>query len=375
MFIIAQLPLADFRPLIKGGKGRLTVPDWTSDNLESGFVKGFGKISPRNGSGLGLIGERSFADINNALRFDRLEFQQQGWNKPLPVALWFRRLYYDGEMAGRFEIGLMVPEDELVFRFNDQAVDPALIAETILSTRVRIQSVDGSTRAEAFANCSEALGLAYLASTTRNDALAEFPITETYGEEVFVGKPTLHIRVPLGLKIQTSRDRRYLNDGDAPEFFITSARGSNARNNVLVQGSAHNIHEEPASERVTRVLFAHLDAVLFAHSQFVKAGRAIGGLNDRTVLRSTVTKMIERCGRFTQIDATVADKEFAEGMRLFGKAYAGRIDELVTKLEDLSVEWNMPTTLESCIHYFKGLQDLIVSTATKTIVDAAIKLK
>jgi hypothetical protein len=55
MFIIAQLPLADFRPLIKGGKGRLTVPDWTSDNLESGFVRGFGRISPRNGSGLGLI--------------------------------------------------------------------------------------------------------------------------------------------------------------------------------------------------------------------------------------------------------------------------------------------------------------------------------
>jgi hypothetical protein len=375
MFIIVQLPLADFRPLIRGGKGRLSVPDWTSENLDSGFVKGFGKISPRNGSGLGLAGERSFADVNNALRFDRLEFQQRGWNKPMPVALWFRRLYYDGQMAGRFEIGLMVPEDDLLFRFRDQAVDPALIAEAILSTRVRVQSFDGSTRAAAFADCSQALALAYIASTTRNEALNEFPISETYGKEVFLGKPTLYIRVPLGLQIQTSRDRRYLNEGDQPEFFITSARGSEVRNNVLVQASAYNIRDEPPTERVARVLFAHLNAVLFAHSQFLKTGAAISDLNGRTVLRAAVAKMIDGYRRFAQIDESAVDKQFAEGMRLFGRAYAGRIDELMTKLHELAAEWNKPTTLESFTLYFKGIQDLIVSTATKTVVEAALKSK
>ena len=197
MFIIAQLPLADFRPLENGGKGRLSVPDWSSDNLDSGFVRGFGKISPRNGSSFGLGGERSFADVNNALRFDPVEYRQPGWDRSLPVALWFRRLYYDGEMAGRFEIGFMVPEDDFLDRFKNEAVEPPLIAQAILSTKVRVQSVDGSTRAATFANCSEALGLAYIASTTRNDALSQFPIAETYGMEVSVGKPILHIRVPL----------------------------------------------------------------------------------------------------------------------------------------------------------------------------------
>jgi hypothetical protein len=104
MFIIAQLPLADFRPLINGGKGRLTVPDWPSDNLDSGFIRGFGKISARNASSLGLGGEHAFADFNNALRIDRVQYQQPGWNRPLPIALWFRRLYYDGQMAGRFDL-------------------------------------------------------------------------------------------------------------------------------------------------------------------------------------------------------------------------------------------------------------------------------
>lgn len=142
MFIIAQFPLADFRPLIKGEKGRLSVPDWSSDNLDSGFIRGFGKISARNGSALGLGGERSFADVNNALRIDPVEFWQQGWNRPLPIALWFRRLYYDGQIAGRFEVGLMVPEDDLLDRFKDQPVQPPLIAQAILSTSVRVQSVD-----------------------------------------------------------------------------------------------------------------------------------------------------------------------------------------------------------------------------------------
>ena len=375
MFIIAQLPLADFRPLENGGKGRLSVPDWSSDNLDSGFVRGFGKISPRNGSSFGLGGERSFADVNNALRFDPVEYRQPGWDRSLPVALWFRRLYYDGEMAGRFEIGFMVPEDDFLDRFKNEAVEPPLIAQAILSTKVRVQSVDGSTRAATFANCSEALGQAYIASTTRNDTLSQFPIAETYGMEVSVGKPILHIRVPLAVQIQTSRDRRYLNAQGDPEFFITSARGSEIRNNVFVQASGQKVQEESASERVTRVLFAHLNAVIFAHSHFVKTGQSIGGLSERNVLRHAVTKMIDRFSRFAQVDGSVADKEFTEGMKLFAKAYAGRIDEFVAKLQELSAEWNKPTTIESCKQYFKGMTELVATTAVKTMVEAAAKLK
>jgi hypothetical protein len=185
----------------------------------------------------------------------------------------------------------------------------------------------------------------------------------------------LHIRIPLALQIQTSRDRRYLNAGGGPEFFITSARGSGIRNNVLVQASAQKVHEESGNERVTRLLFAHLNGVLFAHSQFVKTGRLIGGLNERDVLRRAVAKMIDRFTRFAQIDESAIDKEFADGMKLFANAYAGRIDGLVAKLQELSTEWNKPTTLESCKRYFKGMNDLVATTATKTIVEAAMKLK
>jgi len=58
------------------------------------------------------------------------------------------------------------------------------------------------------------------------------------------------------------------------------------------------VQEESASERVTRVLFAHLNSLLFAHSQFVKTGRTIGGFNVRNALRGAIAKMMGRFGRF-----------------------------------------------------------------------------
>jgi hypothetical protein len=62
----------------------------------------------------------------------------------------------------------MVPEDDVLDRFKNQAIEPPLVAQAILSTNVRIQSLDGSTRAATLGNCAEPLGLAYIASTTRS---------------------------------------------------------------------------------------------------------------------------------------------------------------------------------------------------------------
>ena len=79
MFIISQIPFADFRPIIADGRARLTTPDWTADD-PTGFVRGFGKISPRNSSSLGLTGERSFADMDSAIRFpEHMEYSRENW--------------------------------------------------------------------------------------------------------------------------------------------------------------------------------------------------------------------------------------------------------------------------------------------------------
>lgn len=369
MFIVAQLPFCDFRPLVKGQMGRLTRPDWTADNLDSGFVRGFGKISPRSSSSLGLGGERSFADVDNAVRFmERMELKQEGWNQGLQIVPWFRRLYFDGQMAGRFEFGFFIDETFEDVIFQGRPVNPSLLAQEILSTTIKVNSVDGSQEEVRFAHSARPLGCAYISATTSSSALSNFPVAETFGTAVSVGKPMLHIRISSGRTIEMNRDRRMLNSANEPEFFITSARGSDTRNNVVVQASEHKVLEESPDERVKRVLFAHLNALLFAHAHFVSAEQTIGHPNKAAILRAAIERMIERFERFQQIGKSDKDAEFSDGMRLFAKAHAGRIDELVGKLEVLSEKLNQPTTTERAKAYFAGLYELTFKTAVEALV-------
>jgi hypothetical protein len=377
MFIVIQLPFADYRPLIAGEKGRLSRPDWSDDNLKRGFVQGFGKISPRNASNLGLGGERYFADMNNAVRFiERIDFRQEDWKLPLRIMPWFRRLYFDGQMAGRFELGLLADdalEDVIFDKLNKSPLDVSRLAHKILSTRVQVNSVDGSEKRVALINCAQPLASAYVAATTKNAARNQFPVADTIGREVFVAEPMLHVRISAARRIQSSRDRRTLSNANEPELFITSAYGSDIRHNVLVQASKQRIQEESASERQTRVLFAHLNALLFATSQLVKTGSSLVGANKRAVLRGAIQRMIERFGQFQPRNNDEVDEEFAAGMRQFASAYVGRIEELTGKLEALSEEWNQPSAVERFLGYVKGIQDIIIAKTVETVVKSTIK--
>src|SRR5580692_3663675 len=84
MFILISIPFGDLRPLIKGEQGRVAAPDWTSVEPQSGFVRGFGKLAARNSRSYGLLGERFFADFNNAVRLrGALDVASKGWPRPL----------------------------------------------------------------------------------------------------------------------------------------------------------------------------------------------------------------------------------------------------------------------------------------------------
>ena len=125
MFILVQLPLADLRPMIPGELGRVDGPDWTADDPGLSFVRGFGKMATRNSKGFGLFGERAFADFNHAARLrETLHYRQEGWPVSARVELRFRRLYFDGKLAGRFEYGFFIPdesEDYIVEHVTDSA--------------------------------------------------------------------------------------------------------------------------------------------------------------------------------------------------------------------------------------------------------------
>jgi len=83
--------------------------------------------------------------------------------------------------------------------------------------------------------------------------------------------------------------------------------------------------------------------------------------------------MIDRLATFKQTDTANTHAAFSEGLQIFAKAYAGRIDELATKLEALSVEWNKPTRFERFGEYFRSVHDLVIKTGVEKTFDISMK--
>lgn len=372
MFVIVQLPLADMRPLIPGQLGRLPRPDWRADSISEGFIRGFGKIAPRTQSSLALRGERAYADCNNAIRFmQTIALKQETLPKPLYITPWFRRLYYDGEISGRFEFGFLAKDDDedLVFRLsNDAGINPAELGRSFLSTLVQIRSVDGSQTDTTLADCAEPLGLAYLSATTDNAKIASNSPKEIYGHYVKIGSPIIHARISSGRYIETSRDKRLLSVGGEPAFFLTSPRGAGTRNGIIVQSSYSNSLDETNEERVVRVLFAHLNSVLFAHAHF--AAQSNETTNSRRNLRAVIKGMLERLARFSPTHSdNQSDEALHEALQLFSSANEGRLDDLCEKLNAIATKMGSPTWGENIVIYAKSLHEL----AVKATIDAMVK--
>jgi hypothetical protein len=376
MFVIVQFPLADLRPLIPGGQGRLIRPNWRADSHPEGFIRGFGNIAARTQSGLSLRGERAFADCNNAVRFNnRIELRQGNLKRPLKLIPWFRRLYYDGIMSGRFEFGFLTldsDEDELFRHSNEAGIDPSALGDTVLSAEVQIHSVDRSVTNSTLSECARALGFALLSATTENSKIIEFSPAETYGTSLNIGHPIVHARISSGRFIQAGRDRRLLSDSFDPEFFLTSPNRSKIRNSVVVQASRQRTTEETPEERIVRVLFAHINSVLYAYAHFESVSTRLN--IPKQTLRTTVAEMLKRIAGFSPTEpGNAEDDQLHDGLVLVAKAFDGRADELSDSLHSIAKRLESPSLGENIIKYVKGLHDLVVKTAVETIVSSSVK--
>ncbi len=374
MFVLIQFPLVDLRPIVPGEMGRLTVPDWSAADPGISFIRGFGKMAARNSRGFGLAGERAFADFNNAVRFrDTLYYNQQGWSQKIRAELEFRRLYFDGKLAGRFEYGfLMNPaqESEVLRDHEEFAYDVGSLVAQILALPLVVRTPDGRESEATIGTCGNALGLAYALATTKLNAVSRFPPAETYGSFVAVGHPFVYVRVSGGVAVKTSRDRREL-DGRSGKLYIMSANQSQIRNNVIVQMSEMGAVNESAEERATRVLFSHMNALLFAEIHFLSINEKLQ--LRRSALRDAVQDMLQR---LEQLGANGADdeKDFSAAIRLFTQVYEGRTDELVDKLEELAKQTIAPSAVKAAGaavgNYVQGIIELIIKTTVETVVKA-----
>jgi hypothetical protein len=380
MFILLQLPFADLRPMVKGELGRMPTPDWTADDPGETFVRGFGKMATRLTQVYGLLGERAFADFNNAVRFPTpMAYRQDEWLSPMQVRLWFRRLYFDGKLAGRFEFGFIMGDnvdEQIEHSRGSFAYDISRLAAAVQNLPVIVRSLDGQENHAKLSTCGEALGCAYLMATTGKSELSNFPPAETINKHLALGSPLIQMRVSNGKEVKPSRDRRVL-DGTDSEIFITSATPATERNNVVVHLSPTGVFAESPQERATRVLISHMHALMFAEAHFLRASKVLG-LGSKSTLADAVKDMLDRFQRLGPTGPLAeSDKEFHAALKVFANGYSGRAETLTRKLEEFAAELAKPSTASAIGTSVKGaiqwLTELVVTAGVKTGVQIALK--
>lgn len=375
MFLIAQLPLADLRILAPDQRGRLETPDWTKVDPGPAFVRGFGRMSARNLSSLGMPGERAFADFDQAARF-RADpvYTQPGWSTSIRVKPWFRRLYFDGHMAGRFEFGFMVADEAAAAGLRTgERYDVALVAAWLEALPILVRGPDIPGQVTNLSSAGNLLAQAYVAATTRRDAMFANPVNEVCARDVSVGPLSIHIRVPADRLADPGRAVRTVEGEGATRLFIATAKGSPRRNTVLVQASGAGVLDEAPQERAVRILFSHLNALIFALSQAEASGAQSGRAHGRAAVLAQIDAAMARLARFRLQPADGGDALIAAAFRAFGTAYAGRIEDLRGQLEALAEQLKAPTLADKAGGYLKGLVDLALTTGVKTAVEAGLK--
>ncbi len=372
MFALLQLPFVDLRGLHTDELGRSPRPNWRADDPGESFIRNFGGMSTRNAKAYGLVGERAYIEFEHALAFPRPgHHTQPKWASSVPLRLWFRRLYFDGDISGRFEIGFNadVDAERQLFEASNAAYDLPLLARSISDVLVEVRSGDGTRSQASLERCGEALGLAYLAATTLHSKRHEYPAAELMGKTFKVGAPSLHIRATKRTPIVIPGDRRDIVDASEGHMFLTSVAKAQRRNTVTVQVS-ERVEAENPQERARRVLFSHLNSVLHANDFLTAVMDDDAIAKHRLGLKELTARALDRFGNLTvTAPKTGGDQAFADALKLFAAEHAGRVDEIVAKLEELAKEASALSRLERIGAWFKGWTEFVTNSA----VEASVK--
>jgi hypothetical protein len=379
MFGLLQLPFADLRCLGVDQFNRVPRPNWTSDNPGECFVRGFGRMSSRNATGYGLMGERSYVEFDHAVVFPTpVRHKQEGWPQEIPLLLWFRRMYFDGDIAGRFEFGFKADPklEQALFEANPKLrYDLGEVARTINEAKVEVRSPDESRSESRLERCGTALALAFLTATTTSEGLKRYPPADLEGRFLVLGPSTTHLRVPAALPVLDSEDRRRIMEAGDDCLFITSAAASARRNTVTVQISPTASGREPAAERARRVLFSHLNAMLFAYSHLVGVADAKEIARHRLRLRDLTEKMLKRFEDLKSDPDNANEAEFAGAMTAFSAAHAGRIDQLTHQLQSLADQAAEQSKAGKVFNWGRSLFEQIVIKSAEAIASGATSLR
>ena len=331
-------------------------------------------MSVRNAKAFGLVGERAYVEFEHALAFPTPDaHRQEGWAHGVPLRVWFRRLYFDGDIAGRMEVGFNTDAnfENDITTGNWPSYDLSALARSVSDIPVEVRSSDGSVAASTLERCGEALGLAYVVATTLNSERSSHPAAEIMNSAFRVGSPAVHVRTKADMPITLPSDRRdIMKSSDDGHMFLTSVAKAQRRNTITVQVSSE-VGPETAEERARRVLFTHLNSVRHASDFLTATMDAKSIARHRLSLKDLTTRAIERFGKLAITAPKTEDEDaFAKALHLFADEHAGRVDEIVAKLDALAKDATAPGRLERIGGWTKGWAEFFADSAINASVKA-----
>ncbi|TBD65699.1 hypothetical protein ELH22_21400 [Rhizobium ruizarguesonis] len=345
MFISVTFPVADFRVLHREQAGRLKIPAWGSSDPRAKFARGFGGIHTRTKSGDGFIGENYYADCQNFIRYPSLKFIEPLHNRKRPVLAYpiYRRFFFDGIFAGRFELGFRLNEASLreirvYSEMREQAVlfDPVAISRQMLESDISLHLLDDRVEVCPSVKSQSYLRDGYLLSSTRSDALSEYDIATVGSRYVGVGAPFVVIRAasetPL---LRQKRMRPLLERHDMEAFAISSGVDQQNFDTVVIK-SLSTLNAETAHERLVRLIYTQLRTLLFAH-KFYLDGHDDGTMPKSSGLQQAISVMLDRMKALAPLEGDRRDAEtcamVAEIVKRFDVDLAKLADEVASHLK------------------------------------------
>lgn len=165
MLISIQFPMADLRGFIRT-TGRLSKPGWPLPTPDKEFVRTYGAVRIRPRGGLsGWIGENEICEATRAIRLSAcLTVKSTDSPTAIPLRVAFRRFFFDGLAAGKFELGLATKSRKSLTLSKR---DIRVLFERFLLLKVRIRQPN-----RAYIECplicaGKHLAHSYLAATTQ----------------------------------------------------------------------------------------------------------------------------------------------------------------------------------------------------------------
>ena len=144
MLLSLLFPFADSRRFLADA-AVLASPNWPLPQVDTEFVRFFGPIRRREGGGLDTwVGENEVCRADRALQFVTSPSYQDSQNAHIRLTLRcaYRRLFFEGDALGKFEIGLAI-KSRAVFQLDAAPFERFL--QHTLNAPVRVRDTPSPT--------------------------------------------------------------------------------------------------------------------------------------------------------------------------------------------------------------------------------------